>query len=382
MREKIKKTAALFLAAAIMGTMTVPPVTADVSETKQMIFDIDFNDQSVTPNKGAATEGSKNGLYAESYDGTLAYKFNSSYFKPTADDGTPLLTGLEEFTVSYWADMGTKVGWSFFAAPNTDVQSLRNETYIGILDNNTEITVERYRNTGSRPSNAAKKGLKEGWKHVVMVQRSGQSEFYVDGELISKVSSSYSVSSILGDNSIIQVGKGNWSKGEYATGLIDNYHIYNYALSAEEIGKLHTDEMPAPEIIWNTGVDSIRTSWLNNTTGTLRFLASISDANGYDISKGEYGFIFANFEEETVSNDYMGKKDIPSFTGESDAKYTVKKVAASGLAENKTFFVDIKGIPSDVSKIGIYAVPYVVLEDGTFMYGQPFTAKKFNWVIR
>ena len=346
----------------------------------QMVFDLDFNDRSVTPNIGAATEGTNKGLYAKSYDGSMAYKFNTSYFKPTAENGAPLLTGLKEFTVSYWANTGTSVGWTLFAAPNTNKQSLRYETYIGILDNNTEITVERYLNNGSRPTNAKASGLKNGWKHIVMVQREKTSELYVDGVRVSSVSSDADVDAILGESPIIQVGKGNWSGGEYATGLIDNYHIYNYALSQSEITAIHDAEVPPPKVVWDTKVDSIKVGKGDEATGTLRFLASVTDAGGYDISKGEYGFVFVNFEPGTVLNNYLGRKDIPEFSEDTGAAYIMKSIASSGLSVNKTYYADITNISSSVSKIGFYAVPYVKLEDGTVMYGQPFTAKKFNWI--
>ncbi len=135
----------------------------------------------------------------------------------------------------------------------------------------------------------------------------------------------------------------------------------------------------APE--WETKVDSIRTGRGDESRGTLRFLASVSDSNGYDISNGEYGFVFVNFEPDTVFNDYMGKKGLSLFTGEvgDRIRYTKEALAPSGLTENKTFYLDITDIPISASKIGFYAVPYVTLENGTIIYGPPFTAGEFKW---
>ena len=299
----------------------------------RMSFDVDFDDESVTPNIGAATEGTNKGAYAESYDGTKAYQFNSSYLKPTKEDGTPLLTGLEEFTVSYWADMGTRTGWSFFAAPNADkVAGLRNETYIGILDNNTGITVERYNNSGSRPGNANTSGLESGWKHIIMVQTPEESILYVDGELVSSVKSNYSVSSILGDESIIQIGKANWNSGEYATGLIDNYHIYNYALSADEINKLHKNEAPdepdkpSPEMIFDINFDD------GNVTPNI---GAATEAT----NKGTYAESYNGTKAYQFNQSYLKptKEDGTSlFTGLNE--FTVSYWADMGTKTGWSFF--------------------------------------------
>ena len=362
------------------------PVYAKPAVVPQMIFDVDFNESSVTPNIGAATEGTNKGTYVESYDGTMAYQFNTSYFKPTAEDGTPLLTGLDEFTVSYWAKIeGTGIGWTFFAAPDASTQRNQYEKYIGILDNGTALASERYNNSGSRPGRIDVSNLPDDWKHVVLVLKEDKSEVYINGELAASKSSSYSVSGILGDNSVIQAGKGNWGRGEYATGAIDNYQIFNYALDAEEIenlynGKYETPPAPNPAVEWETAVDSTKTGKGDAATGTLRFLASVTDDNGYDVSKGEYGFVFVNFETGIVTKDYMGETDIDNLTGEG-VKSSAVSIGQDGLLKNTAYFMDIEDIPLSVTKIGMYAVPYVTLEDGFVIYGTPFTAERFNWAV-
>ncbi len=360
---------------------------SEATSDAQMIFDVDFNDETVMPNKGAATEGTNSGTYVESYDGTMAYQFNTSYFKPTAEDGSALLTGIDEFSVTYWANMGTVNGWTFYAAPDTAKQTLRSEKYIGIRDNGNAVLSERYNNSGVRPANIYVENLTDGWKHVAMVQSADKYELYINGQLISTLESEVDIAAMLGDASVIQAGKANWGNGEYATGIIDNYHIYNYALSAEEVGTLYANEYvapptPVPAVEWDTAVDSIKTGNGDTAKGTLRFLASVSDDNGYDISNGEYGFIFVNFEPDTVKNDYMGETEIPVFTNElsENTKFTVESIAQSGLQKDTTYYMDIEDIPLSVSKIGVYAVPYVTLEDGFVIYGPPFTAEKFNWI--
>ena len=332
-----------------------------MSTSRQIIFDIDFDDATMTAAVGAATEGSNKGTYAVSFNGTMAYQFNSSYFKPTAKDGTPLLTGLDEFTVSYWAKTESSTrNWTLFAAPDTSTQSYQKEKYIGLRDNGTNILSERYNNNGSRPSNIDVSGLKYGWKHIVLVQKQGSFELYINGELGRSQTSSYSVSGILGDNSVIQVGKGNWESGEYASGVIDNYKIFNYALDADEIESIYNDEC-TPVFEWETAVDSVKTGEGDSASGTLRFLAAVMDDNSFDISKGEYGFVFVN----------VGTDNVKYFTGSG---------ARSGLNTKKAYYIDIVNIPLSVTKVGFYAVPYVTLENGYVVYGPSFAASELNWV--
>lgn len=58
---------------------------------------------------------------------------------------------------------------------------------------------------------------------------------YVNGVESSRVASSYSLTDILGNNSILQIGKANWTTGEYSQFSMDNLKIWGGALTAEEI---------------------------------------------------------------------------------------------------------------------------------------------------
>lgn len=55
------------------------------------------------------------------------------------------------------------------------------------------------------------------------------------------MASSYEVDDILGNSSILQIGKANWGSGEYFKGLIDNMTIRNYALTGEEVAEEASD---------------------------------------------------------------------------------------------------------------------------------------------
>lgn len=58
---------------------------------------------------------------------------------------------------------------------------------------------------------------------------------YVNGQKSASMESEYKLTDILGDSSILQIGKANWGSGEYFKGWLDNFRILDRALTAEEV---------------------------------------------------------------------------------------------------------------------------------------------------
>ena len=160
------------------------------------------------------------------------------FLKVMAEDGSSLLTGVSELTISF--DIKTaeynRTDWGFFAAPNEATQSYQQEHYIGIFEQYAAVNVERYNNSGARPEwirveNSMPTNV---WTNVTAVFKEGECTLYVNGSKMSTLSSDYSLESILGNESILQIGKGNWVSGEYSKSWIDNYTIANYDLISEK----------------------------------------------------------------------------------------------------------------------------------------------------
>ncbi|RAV05168.1 hypothetical protein DQG13_04100 [Paenibacillus sp. YN15] len=216
-------------------TVTVMPIDAG----DYLIADFNFNDGAsglVGGGAKAAVQGTAS--YADSFEGNgKAANIGSAFWlNVTKEDGTtPLLAGLEELTISYDSKTGGGSGWAFFAAPNTTAQTVNKEHYLGILDKTNSLTVERYNNNGARPANPAATSGTE-WKHVDVVVKAAATEPYIDGVLQSTAASSYAITDILtASGGILQIGKGNWGTGEYYAGLIDNFQIFNKALSQDDL---------------------------------------------------------------------------------------------------------------------------------------------------
>ncbi len=172
----------------------------------------------------------------DGYSGKALSLSGNGYVDVKKADGSSLLTGLDEFTISYYSKVESNgTNWAVFAAPDAQAPKYLNEVYFGVLDNSNGLTVERYKNTGSRPVNAKTTDTNTEWKHVVIVVEKDQTMLYIDGVRKAAVESSYLMSDILGENSIFQIGKGNWESGEYMTGFIDEFKVYDCALSMEQV---------------------------------------------------------------------------------------------------------------------------------------------------
>ena len=60
-------------------------------------------------------------------------------------------------------------------------------------------------------------------------------------KLVSNVSR-YKLSEILGTNGIFYIGKANWANGEYFTGILDDYAVYDYAMTGEQVKEKYIAE--------------------------------------------------------------------------------------------------------------------------------------------
>ena len=200
----------------------------------RLIASFDFNDltEDTTEITGAGAKAAVKGtpVYADSHDGSKAAALSGGFWlNVTKEDGTPLLAGADEITISYDNKLtgSNNQGWTFFAAPDTGTQVYKNEKYLGIIDK-TSFTVERYLNSGSRPAVITKNGITSDWKHVDVVVTLNDFSLYIDGEHVATQPSSALLSDILtGSGGILQIGKANWGGGEYYSGLIDNIEIYS-----------------------------------------------------------------------------------------------------------------------------------------------------------
>ncbi len=180
--------------------------------------------------KGSWSEEAKKALYLDGSD--------ANFLAVTDKEGKSLLAGVSEMTISYeFKPDRSDTNWVMYAAPNSNAPTYNSEKYLGILAKDGSTTLERYNNSGSRPSNPSVQTGSD-WNRVDIVIAKTSTTVYLNGEKKATTASSYQIPAILGNSGILQIGKANWGGGEYCKGWIDNFRITNKASSEAQIKEL------------------------------------------------------------------------------------------------------------------------------------------------
>ena len=272
-----------------------------------LIADFDFDDES-TGFEGGNAKATGTYTLQDSYDeenGKALYLDGSStnFLTVTDKDGNSLLTGYSELTISMDIKPDrTGANWAFYAAPNANAQSYPNEHYIGVLNSNGSITVERYNNNGSRPQSASCTTGND-WVHLDIVFSKMDTTIYVDGVKQSVVSSVHDLKDILGSESILYIGKANWGSGEFYKGWMDNFKIYGRALTEEQLGIVASYSFDGQNLT-NEGISGNQAKAI--VTGLTEYSGNLvyetgRNGEGYALRLGSYGL---ELEEDMLGEEY------------------------------------------------------------------------------
>ena len=152
----------------------------------------------------------------------------NEFLNVVAKDDSSLLTGVTDMKISFdYKTDGTGSNWPFFAAPNTNEQKYASEHYVGLVVD-ANITAQRYNGTlNGVPRQPSVGGTIAAnvWTHVDLVLSETSIILYLDGVKVGAESNPFALTDILGEESVIQIGKANWGSGEYTNGYMDNFSI-------------------------------------------------------------------------------------------------------------------------------------------------------------
>ena len=261
MKKAMKKPISAALAAAMAVSLIPASALASGSENSaidnDLLAEFDFNTaaengQFAGGNAVAKVNGSVQLQEKTGGDTALYLDGNSgNYLSLTKADGTSLLTGKEEITISFDTKRARdNTSWIFFAAPDDSEQKYNSEHYFACYSAaDPGIRIERYNNSGSR-SDAVTASAGENWIHVDVVVTADATALYINGEKKNEVKSDYTIADILGDNSIFYLGKANWTaNGEYAQCYVDNFRVYDGVLDEDEITAQY--DVFAEQMVWD-----------------------------------------------------------------------------------------------------------------------------------
>lgn len=235
-KKNMKKLLSLLLAIAMLATLIPASVIAQGIDNP-LLADFNFNKSAADGGAAVAQINGDCALQQREGDDYALYLDGNDFLKITKADGSSLLAGQEEITISFDIKPDTTgTNWTFYAAPNENVQEYQLEHYFAGLEANKTLTVERYNCSGARITSGNVAGtIGSAWTHVDVTADATTTTIYIDGIAASTRTSDYSLTDILGPNPILYLGKANWANGEYSQGWIDNFRVYSGVLSAGEI---------------------------------------------------------------------------------------------------------------------------------------------------
>lgn len=264
-------------------------------------------------------------------------------------DGTPLLRGLTAVTISYDSkpEAGNQ-GWTVFAPREEAAQTFNRETYLGVIDTESAITVERYANSSVRDTtgNLNSVASRTGWRHVDLVIDGATAKLYVNRVLVAENDRGKTLAEILGaDGGRLQVGKGNWGAGEYFSGLVDNLTITPRALTEAEI-------VPASDALAQEDIDEVVIPNADDIRGN--FGVPTTGARGSEISwEVVAGAEFARLEKGL--NDTTSRVVVTRPDAQPGAVRLRGTAENAGAAAAREFSIEVEPKPAQAPDPEAYA---------------------------
>jgi hypothetical protein len=149
--------------------------------------------------------------------------------------------------------------------------------------------------------------LPSGWHHLAAVIKTGDMQIYLDGEVIAGGSTAL-VPSDLGQTGSNWLGRSQYAADAYLNGSLDDFRIYDYALSAEEI----TDTMRGdPLLAWDANP-------ADGTTPDVQSALPLSWSAGENASRHDVYFgtdaDAVDIADTSTPEIYRGRQDGTSYT--------------------------------------------------------------------
>lgn len=228
--RRVTRLAACLTAVSTLGAGLIMPITAVADDatpavqtttisanvraaantaTADPIASFDFNSDpddgafaSAQGDAKATVQGTVDLVNGKDDDNGKAAQLGSGFWlNVTKSDGSALLNGLDDVTISYDSKAAATGGqWTVFAAPTAGAVNGSAPTYVGVLDRTDKTRVERYLN--GRASDIAtidkNTGTKDAWKHVDLVISGKTAKLYVDKKFVASNVNGEDLKSILG----------------------------------------------------------------------------------------------------------------------------------------------------------------------------------------
>jgi fibronectin type 3 domain-containing protein len=199
------------------------------------------------------------------------------------DMGDGVVSTLNDFTISTWVKVNTNANWArlFDFGSGT--------SYYMFLTPQSGSSTIRYaiKNNGGEQQINGPSALSAGvWHHVAVTLSGTTGKMYVDGVAVGTNSSMTIKPSDLGNTWGNYIGKSQFND-PYLNGSVDDFRIYNRALSATEISTLRNKTLPATPtgLTATPGNAQVALTW-NTASGATRYNVKRATVSG-----GSYAMI-------------------------------------------------------------------------------------------
>lgn len=209
------------------------------------------------------------------------------------------LAGLEDYTIAAWIkpdtdsntqrvfDFGTDTNRYMFLTPYYAKGVLRGAITAGSYTYEKGINVDTAIETGR-------------WTHLVMMQQGDTMRIYIDGVLAGEEENvkldPYEIKHTI---PYCYIGKSMWSGDRYFSGTIDEFYIYDRAITEDEVTELFCKELT---IACNIGDDTI--TFIRDGADVESFTAVIAQYNEDDVMISAEKRLVDFAEKEEVVLDY------------------------------------------------------------------------------
>lgn len=221
------------------------PDPADVDKTTgSLIYDLDFENGDLTAKTGSytATASSAFTFVQGKEEGSKAAEFKDDKFITLSGD---LLKGKDNVTLSFDVKITATnaSSWLFFGAQNAN-QMNDPRTYYGVLFKDAKtFSAERYYQEGWSSQNDAYDDHCSNldWYNVTIVYYKKSTKLFINGlpaAGVAERTASATLSTILGSDPTLYLGKATWGSGEFSTMLLDRFRVYDYAMPDEDVAGL------------------------------------------------------------------------------------------------------------------------------------------------
>lgn len=249
-------------------------------------------------------------------NGSVSYKeglFNkAAYFSKDAYISLPagVVSSLSDFTISAWVNPDTISGWMRVFDFGTGTRKYMFLTLENGSGNAVYAITDNYSGAEQKISAASpfKKGV---WTHIAITQSGNTAVMYANGTEIGRNGNMSLNPSSLGSTNLNYLAKSQYSD-PYFNGCIDDFRIYDTALSADEIAELAGEA--------NSGIASVEDVYLEITA----------------FDKPDFpSYVTATFDDGSVRKVDVVWEEYDTSLNNTDGIFTVHgKINGSGVIAN------------------------------------------------